>query len=309
MSRPMVSIVMPVFANKSGTEAAIESILSQSVTHFEFIIVIAGDNNDMPQWLDRFANHDSRIRLIRLTVNVSRGLARAIGGEAATGRYIVVMDAEVIALPHRLSQQLDFMESNPDITLAGADAVRIDGDERVKVHMPGNDAELKARLLLVDHAFVHPTVIMRRDFLLAHNLNYSSEWRIDEDYELYSRMVRSGAVLANQSATVLEYHLERNSIDPGVQKNRLPLRRFLLHLYYPDLTGTEADALARSMQDDGRLDLLTAHAGLLAAEKATACSRSHHGEDKASANRILGNFQKRLEQALSIAPQTGDRHA
>ncbi|MGM0633893.1 MAG: glycosyltransferase family 2 protein [Pseudomonadota bacterium] len=309
MSCPLISIVMPVAESDSGTEAAIESILSQSVTHFEFIIVVAGYSNDMPQRLDRFITHDSRFRLINLPMNVGRGLARAIGGEAATGQYLVVMDPDVIALPHRLSQQVDFMESNPDITLAGADAVRIDGDERVKVHMPGNDAELKARLLLVDHAFVHPTVIMRRDFLLAHNLNYSSEWRINEDYELYSRMVRSGAVLANQSATVLEYHLERNSIDPGVQKNRLSLRRFLLHLYYPDLTGTEADALARSMQDDGRLDLLTAHAGLLAAEKATACSRSHHGEDKASANRILGNFQKRLEQALSIASQTGDRHA
>lgn len=302
MTTPTVSVVMPVYQREKQVGPAIQSILKQTFCDFELIIIDDGSTDNTPEVLKAAAELDSRIRVLSLPVNVGAGMARAVGHEAASGRYVAVMDSDDIALPDRLTQQVEFMETNPDVTLAGADAIKVVGEKRARMNMPTDDAEIKARLLLTDFAFVHPTVIMRRDFLLRHNLTYGSERRGDDDYEFYNRMVRAGAVLANQGVVVLEFHRHPQAVtfnNPDLEKNKWPLRQFLLQLYYPDLTGREAHALALMMQAEVKLDQQSAHAGLLAASKATACSRSYFGESKATANRILGNYQQRLQQALN----------
>ncbi len=301
MTVPMVSVVMPVYRRARQVGPAIQSILQQTFDDFEFIIVDDGSSDDTPEVLKEAASRDPRIRILTMPVNVGAGMARATGHEAATGRYVAVMDSDDIALPDRLSRQVGFMESNPDITLSGADAIKVMGEKRNRMQMPTLDSEIKALLLLTDFALVHPTVIIRREFLLRHNLNYGSERRGDEDYEFYSRMVRAGATLANQSVTVLEFNRHPGAVtfnNPGLERNKWPLRQFLLQLYYPDLSGRETHALARIMQMDASPDLHTAHAGMLAARKATACDRSYYGESKRTANRIIAGSHKRLQKTL-----------
>lgn len=301
MSNPRVSIVMPVFNREARVGPAIESLLAQTLKDFELIIVDDGSTDGSVEAIQQYAARDARIRLLALPANGGQGLARAIGNDTARGRYLAVMDSDDIALPQRLETQVRWMDAHPEVTLAGACATKVLSDKSVPMKMPQHDDELKARLLLVDAAFVHPTVIMRRDFLKEHNLNYSAERRGDDDYEFYNRLMAAGAVFANMPENVLEYHRHDGNISansPRLEQDKTPLRRYLLSLYYPDLTGREVAALARIMQQSLTLNYKEAYAGLLAADKAMTMVHSVFGENRQVLNAIITQYTQRLQQAL-----------
>lgn len=301
MHTPTVSIVMPVYNRAERVGAAIESLLAQTFTDFELIIVDDGSRDTSLEVTQGYADQDARIRILALPVNGGQGLTRAIGTDAACGRYLAVMDSDDIALPNRLETQVHWMDAHPNVTLAGANAQKVMPTQRIQMQMPAADGAIKALLLLVDGAFVHPTVIMRLDFLRQHNLNYSAERRGDDDYEFYNRLVAAGAVFANMPHTLLEYHRHGGNISansPRLEQDKTPLRRYLLGLYYPDLTGREVAALARIFQQGITLSAKDAYAGVLAAEKAMTLVHSQFGEDHAVLNRLLQQRVELLNQAL-----------
>lgn len=302
MSLPDVSVVMPVYNRADRVKTAINSILQQQYGNFEFIIIDDGSKDGTLSVLNQLASSDSRIRLLPLPSNGGQGLARALGNDAAQGRYIAVMDSDDIALPDRLEKQVRFMDANPHVTLSGANAIKVLPDgQRIQMDMPLRDAEIKSRLLLIDGTFVHPSVIMRRSFLLEHNLNYSSERRGDDDYEFYIRMLQAGATFANIPDTLLEYHRHDNNISantPRLEQDKLPLRRLLLGAFFPHLTGREVSALAQILQKQLSINISEACAGLEAAEKATEMQKSQLGEDHQIVNALITQMANRLRDAL-----------
>lgn len=301
MQTPIVSIVMPVYNRAERVGAAIESLLTQTFADFELVIVDDGSQDNTPEVLAHYARQDQRVRLLALPANGGQGLARALGTDAARGRYLAVMDSDDIALPHRLETQVNWMDMHPNITLAGANAHKVMQDRTVPMQMPTEDGQIKARLLLTDCAFVHPTVIMRRNFLRQHNVNYSAERRGDDDYEFYNRMVAAGAVFANMPHTLLEYNRHGGNISansPRMEQDKTPLRRYVLSLYYPDLTGREVTALARIFQQGITLSVKDAYAGVLVAEKAMTQLHSQFGEDHTILNSLLQQRLALLNQAL-----------
>lgn len=305
---PAVSIVMPVYNRAQRVGAAIASLLAQTHEDFELIVVDDGSTDATLQTIETFRARDTRLRLLALPANGGQGLARAIGTDAARGHYVAVMDSDDVALPDRLEKQLAFMQANPAVTLAGANAVKVMGQQRAQMRMPVADGEIKARLLLADCAFVHPTVIMLRDFLRTHNLNYSAERRGDDDYEFYTRLVAAGARFANAPDTVLDYHRHDGNISansPRLEQDKTPLRRYLLGLYYPDLTGREVAAIANVMQRGIRLGRQDALEGLTAMEKAMAMRHSVFGEDHDALNAILARYRDALGQALGMREHCG----
>jgi glycosyltransferase involved in cell wall biosynthesis len=166
---------MPVYNRAERVGAAIESLLAQTFTDFELIIVDDGSRDTSLEVTQGYADQDARVRVLALPVNGGQGLARAIGTDAACGRYLAVMDSDDFALPNRLETQVHWMDAHPNVTLAGANAQKVMPTQRIQMQMPAADGAIKALLLLVDGAFVHPTVIMRLDFLRQHNLqNYGT---------------------------------------------------------------------------------------------------------------------------------------
>lgn len=303
MSAPRVSVVMPVYNRAQQAPRAIESLLAQSFHDFELIIVDDGSDQETADVLRAFPSRDARVRLLTLPSNGGQGLARALGSDAARGEFIAVMDSDDVALPDRLEKQVAFMAAHPGVTLAGGRAIKVTAAQRQLMQMPVDDGEIKARLLLVDGAFVHPTVIMRREFLRAHNLNYSAERRGDDDYEFYTRMVGAGAMFANCPDTVLEYHRHGENLSANwhrLEQDKFPLRRYLLGLYYPDLTGREVNAIARLMQRGASIARKPAFEGLLAAEKAQRMLESVYGEDHRTLNAILERYLTVLRKGLGV---------
>lgn len=300
-----VSVVMPVYNREAFVGRAIESILAQTMTDYELIIVDDASTDKTASVLMRYAQQDNRIRLLLLPSNGGQGLARAIGTDAASGDYLAVMDSDDVALPERLATQVAFMEANPAVTLSGSHVIKVTANgHQSRPKLPQNDAAIKARLILVDSCIVHPTVIMRLDFLREHNLNYSAERRGDDDYEFFNRMMAAGARFANMPEVLLAYHRHGGNVStsfPRLEQDKLPLRQFLLRCYYPDLTGREVATLAGIVSNAPELSLKQAYAGVLAAEKAATMLHSQYGEDHQTLNHLLKYFVDRVMAALKKA--------
>ena len=111
---PLISVLMCVHNGERYVTEAIESILAQTLPHFEFIIVDDASTDGTPAILEGFLSKDPRIQLFRLDENL--GLTRALnfGLEKCAGKYIARIDADDRSLPERLQRQFDFLEQNPD---------------------------------------------------------------------------------------------------------------------------------------------------------------------------------------------------
>jgi glycosyltransferase involved in cell wall biosynthesis len=123
---PKISIIMPAYNVARWLGAAVESILNQTFTNFELIIVDDGSNDATPEVMRNQALRDSRIRIYFNDIN--SGIVRTLNTalEYARGAYIARMDADDIATPDRLDKQLQYLIDHPDYSLVGSQMMTID---------------------------------------------------------------------------------------------------------------------------------------------------------------------------------------
>ena len=116
MTSPLVSVVLPVRNGAADLPKAIDTILAQTFTDFELIVVNDGSTDGTAAVLD--AIRDPRVRVVH---QENMGLAAALnrGISLARGRYIARQDHDDWAKPTRLEKQVAFMEANPDCALVG----------------------------------------------------------------------------------------------------------------------------------------------------------------------------------------------
>lgn len=125
-NQPLISVVMPVHNAEAFLVESVESILHQSCTNFEFIIVDDASTDNSLSILKDFAKKDKRIRLIQNTKKstISETANKAIS--LAKGTYLARMDADDIAHEERLSKQLDYLLAHPKTIALGTQCITID---------------------------------------------------------------------------------------------------------------------------------------------------------------------------------------
>ncbi|WP_342437327.1 glycosyltransferase [Paenibacillus sp. FSL L8-0436] len=200
-----ISVLLPVYNSSLYIEESIQSILQQSYPDFELLII---DDGSVDGTLGRIKGiHDSRIKVISHAVNI--GLIRTLneGLSLCTGEYIVRMDGDDIALPHRLARQVAFMDANPHIGVCGSQAEYI-GIAGTTVK-PLNHDEIRCWQFF-HCTFVHPTVMLRKSILDNHGVKYW-DYPHAEDFELWNRL---GEVtqLTNLPEVLLKYRVHTNQI-------------------------------------------------------------------------------------------------
>ncbi|MCY3864790.1 MAG: glycosyltransferase family 2 protein, partial [Chloroflexi bacterium] len=119
---PLVSVVMPVYNREIFVAEAIESILEQTFSDFEFVIVDDGSQDRSPEIIRQYERRDDRIRFLAFKQNKGKAAAKNFGIEAAQGQYIAGMDSDDVSLPQRLEKQVEFLRANPDIGVVGTRA-------------------------------------------------------------------------------------------------------------------------------------------------------------------------------------------
>ena len=172
---------------------AIDSILAQTYTAFEFIIVDDGSTDNSPEVIRSCP--DPRIRLICNEQN--RGLAYSLNKamEHCQGEFIARMDSDDISLPDRFAKQFSFMREHPDVIVCGAWADTIDKngiDAGWSIRGTISDQEEYRICLLFGNTptIVHPSAFLNRRLLLRHGLKYDVRYRNAQDYQLWVRCAR-----------------------------------------------------------------------------------------------------------------------
>jgi hypothetical protein len=205
MTQPKVSVLMSVYNGERYLREAVESILNQTSTDFEFIIVDDGSTDSTQSILESY--DDPRLLLARNQENI--GLTRSLnkGLALAQGEYVARMDADDIAMPYRFEKQIAFLEKHSETGILGSNGRLIDanGRERGLYQLPPSDLQIRWRFLLAN-PFLHPTVMIRRNVLAQNGLIYDEAFQATQDYELWTRILKYTRG-ANLSELLIQYRL------------------------------------------------------------------------------------------------------
>ena len=214
---PLVSVLMSNYKTPvSYLKKSIESILTQSTTDLEFVIVNDGSKDDSRQVIYEYAQIDSRIVVVENEQNI--GLPRSLnkGIEYCNGEYIARMDTDDICYPDRLEKQVAYMDANPKCIVSGAwaDVFCEDENSIVKTWAPKMCSQDEYRIRLMFSSaplIIHPTAIFRRELLNKNNLRYPEEikYKYAEDYKMWTQCSACGEIGILEE-TVIKYRDENS---------------------------------------------------------------------------------------------------
>ena len=183
---PLVSVVMTVYNGGKYLAEAIDSILGQTYTNWELLVVDDGSTDNSRAILQLYEKRDDRIKILLHEVNKGLPAARNTGIENARGKYVALMDADDISMPKRLAMQTAFMERCPDVDVCGVFCRTFDAEDGRFYLKPVWDKEIKLNLLFVC-TFVSASAMLRTSSLKKHRLLFDESWKIVEDYEFWCR--------------------------------------------------------------------------------------------------------------------------
>lgn len=185
---PKVTVLMSVYNGEQYLSEAIESILHQTFSDFEFIIVDDGSVDSTWDLLTLYRAQDSRIVLLRNEENLGIPRSTNKGLTRARGKYIARTDADDVSLPERLARQVSFLEEHPDVGVLGGAVQIIDGAGNASDiwRFPAEHGVLRWRLCF-GNPIMHSTVMMRREVVNRVN-GYDVEMEVALDYDLWRRL-------------------------------------------------------------------------------------------------------------------------
>lgn len=207
---PEISVVMPVYNAETFLQEAIDSILSQTFTDFEFVIVDDGSTDGSTKIIKDAATRDPRIVYHRMLQNSGIVAALNEGIRVSSGRLVARMDADDISLPKRLESQHARLNST-DSDVVGANYIKFQGSMSKITHLP-TEPEDVARNMLHTCCLGHPVVTFTReafDSAGGYDPRYTKGGA--EDYDLWLRMSRTHK-LANLDQPLLRYRRHKNSL-------------------------------------------------------------------------------------------------
>jgi glycosyltransferase involved in cell wall biosynthesis len=240
-----VSVVMSVFNGGSYLKAAIESVLAQSLSPFEFVIVDDGSTDGSNRIIREFARNHSNIVLIE---QENRGLPAALnrGIEQAQHNLIARMDADDIMMPMRLERQLSFLEQHPDVSVACSHIHLINKDGLVRgiskpQFPPADRISIEPRSFL---AFSHSSVMMKKQDVLSAG-GYRDEFFYAEDQDLWARLIVRGCRIAVQPEFLMMHRVYSSS----VSMRNLARQHLLCDLVYSNLKRSMAGQEELSLEE------------------------------------------------------------
>lgn len=210
---PAISVVMPVYNTERYLPYALQSVLAQTFTDFEFIILDDGSSDSSIHIVQEFAENDERIRFFPLEHRGYVSLLRR-GLNHCRGEFVARMDSDDISMPDRFEKQIAFMRAHPDVVALGTRVILIDpfGSEVERPEHKTDHCEIEQELLNgVGWAMVHPSVMMRRDALMKIG-GYRQDLAVSEDLDLFLRLAEVGR-LTNMTDILLQYRQHLQSVN------------------------------------------------------------------------------------------------
>lgn len=208
---PTISVIMSVKNDINNyLEESIKSILNQSFTNFEFLIVLDGSDDYTVKKINRFKEIDKRIKTIN---QPNRGLTRSLNTaiNLSTAELIVRQDFDDISKKNRLKHLVEYMNINNNVVIAGSNCNKINtfGKKIGRINVENNLSKLKNQFTFFN-PIIHPTVIFRKNILKEYNF-YNERYKVSQDYELWSK-VSSKYLVGNVNDYLVDLRTHNSSI-------------------------------------------------------------------------------------------------
>ncbi len=186
---PKVSVVMPVYNSAKYLSDAIDSVLAQTFTDWEMLIINEfGSNDGSAEIVSEYSQKDKRIKLVQNDIRLGLGESLNKGFKLAVGEYIARLDADDLAHPTRFEQQVSLMDKMRNIGVCGTYQHHF-GKDVDWVHKTPTTIDQCRSSFLFGCDICHSTLMIRRDIFIKNDLFYDNNF-LAEDFELWTRAVR-----------------------------------------------------------------------------------------------------------------------
>lgn len=185
---PAISCIMPCYNAEEYVGKAIESILNQTFSDFEFIIIDDGSVDGTPAIIEEYSKKDERIVYLQNEANMGASYSKNRCIAAAQGKYAAIADASVISEPELFEKEFEYLENNEDIGAVGTNySVEGDGERETPADFPSEDKEIKLELL---HKNPISAAMVRKSVMDKNSIRYEVEYDGAEDFELWQRIAK-----------------------------------------------------------------------------------------------------------------------
>ena len=215
MKEPKVTVLMSVYNGEKYLREAIDSILNQTFTDFEFLIINDGSTDKTQDILNSY--NDTRIKIINNEENI--GLTKSLnkGLRLSRGKYIARQDADDISLPERLEKELQAIESSKEIGAVSC-WIKIVNENTGEISfwpsdMENNSPEEIYYTLFFENCIAHSTVLFCKDIVLKIG-GYSNRFEKSQDYDLWIRLSQVAKIVKlKENLVIRREHEENTSLD------------------------------------------------------------------------------------------------
>ena len=186
---PKVSVLTPIYnTNPAHLREMIESILTQTFTDFEFLILNdSPDNKEIEKIVLEYAKHDKRVKYAKNDKNMGITPSRNKLLKMAAGEYLAIFDHDDISVPTRLEKEVAYLDAHPYVGVVSGKLEHF-GTETHDWPYPEYDKDI--RILLCDNCVVaHTAAMIRKSVLIDNNIEYEEFYSPAEDYRLWSRLM------------------------------------------------------------------------------------------------------------------------
>mgnify|MGYP001575778579 CR=1 FL=1 len=209
IQKPLVTVLMSVYNGEKYLRSCVESILNQTYKDFEFFIVNDQSTDDSVKIIESF--HDRRIVIHHNEKNIGQTKSLNVGLRLSKGRYVARMDADDMAFPLWLEKTLSFMEINPENAAVGTAAVVMDGHgEMRKLLQTPNAFQQIVFNIFFGSAMNHVGALLNKKIIVEHG-GYNEEFKIAQDFELWSSLIRGKKHIANISEALVAVRVHKSS--------------------------------------------------------------------------------------------------
>jgi glycosyltransferase involved in cell wall biosynthesis len=208
MSTPRISVIMPVFNAERHVREAIGSLLAQTFSDFELIVIDDGSTDESLQVVQGIG--DPRLRLLQNASNLGAAETKNRGIENARAEFIAFLDADDLAFPERLAEQLDYLERNPEISVVATQSNTIDASGNVTgAYTPAVPSDEIPAFLLFGNCIQQSSVMLRRTAL--GDRRFRTVFEPAEDYDLWTRLA-ADAKFAIMDRPLIHYRIHEGGI-------------------------------------------------------------------------------------------------
>ena len=260
-STPQISVILAVYNGEDLLREAIDSILNQTFTNFELIIVNDGSTDRTPEIISSYEDE----RIVALNNEPNLGLPKSLNKAIrfSQGDFIAINDHDDISDQKRLERQLECILKNPELSLVATSAMIIDEAGR-KIGfkaMPSTESQTRLEFLF-NNPVIHSSVLMNKEVALKLGC-YDESLIPGCDYELWSRMIRSGYKITFLKEPLIYFRVvggsltesKRANIDKYIKELAIIVRKNISSFINMDLSEEEVEGLCKILNCPHTLNL------------------------------------------------------